>query len=390
MIGEFSTFSIERTLSQNKNTKRHICIIMQEIEEGVLVPHPISRFILREFGSKALNTQLNHARVVVDFLNHLRSYPWISQLDDVCKADVDQFFVDKVSSGLKRESLEAYESALSRFLVYCVKERMVNMDPEVDFVTLTGKHAGHKTFKSGIIMPMKTPKNKIHMIEPEYLPLLIETAARVAPEITLGVLFMFYGGLRCGEVCNLSKDAIRIGSDGKSNTMSLVVKERHLRNDISTGGAKSPETQVIGLPFEGVFKEIYDIHMKNYAGKRGDNALFINRDGKPMSAGSFRNRYGRVKREFIKALKCSGRFEERMYAAEIEGKTWDTHIGRGTFSNLLGMAGGTLPDIARARRDKSYESSLVYMDQSPAVRAKVAEIIQCSWDEYQRKKDEDN
>lgn len=100
-------------------------------------------------------------------------------------------------------------------------------------------------------------------------------------------------------------------------------------------------------------------------------ALFINRDGKAMTAESYKYRFNKVKAEFLNYLKI---IDDPKYNDYSTFK-WSTHIGRGIFTNFIISQGlCTIQGVfnprllADLRGDKNTSSAKDYIDIYNLVR----------------------
>ncbi|MEZ3468342.1 MAG: hypothetical protein K1W40_07835 [Schaedlerella sp.] len=114
--------------------------------------------------------------------------------------------------------------------------------------------------------------------------------------------------------------------------------------------------------------------MKRY---RKDNvsAVFIDKNGNPMTENTYWKRFSRVRREFIRRLYACPDMETQMYALFLESYKWSTHIGRGTYSNISARSVNNLGELAVMRGDSSLSSSLPYLNDNRAVEKKVQETF---------------
>ena len=83
-----------------------------------------------------------------------------------------------------------------------------------------------------------------------------------------------------------------------------------------------------------------------------------------MADFTYRYYFSKVKNKFIERLKESKHAELRHYAIELGTVRWSTHIGRGTFSNIISNISENILEIAQARGDDCLDSSLVYLTDS--------------------------
>ncbi|GFI16978.1 hypothetical protein IMSAGC009_02145 [Lachnospiraceae bacterium] len=90
-----------------------------------------------------------------------------------------------------------------------------------------------------------------------------------------------------------------------------------------------------------------------------------------MTVNTYWKRFNRVKKEFIRRLYECQNMETQMYAVFLESYRWSTHIGRGTYSNIVAQNANSISEIAVMRGDSSLSSSLPYLNDSRSVEKKV-------------------
>lgn len=170
---------------------------------------------------------------------------------------------------------------------------------------------------------VKPIKHKLPVV---LIPVLIQVSEIYTPDITLGVLFGILGGARTGELVNLSKGAVRPLGEFD---FRLDIKMRHFRPDVSSpkvkGEVKKQRIQRVyndklGIRLFGYnyLQEVYLKHIRQYKPLDGTNALFVENDGKAMTAKYFSDRFAILKRKFIQELKTSKDVVIYSYANTLE------------------------------------------------------------------------
>lgn len=147
-------------------------------------------------------------------------------------------------------------------------------------------------------------KQRRHNLPRELIKILIDICEIVAPEILLGVIFGILGGCRVGELVNLTNAAVRkIGN----YDYKLSIKDRMLRPDVQSirtrGTPKVARSQKIYNSYIGIelfgetkLKEIYNEHKKNFKATDGSNALFVDANGRAMTAKIFKEKFKKSKK----------------------------------------------------------------------------------------------
>ncbi|MGI2773895.1 hypothetical protein [Bacillus cytotoxicus] len=214
----------------------------------------------------------------------------------------------------------------------------------------------------------------------ELVQRFIKIAQDVAPDIVLGICFQFFGGLRAGEVVNLTKEAIESPYYWNHTNLGerkfiLKIRERHSelfknKTNLQHEGVKRPRNQaLLTNPLLSLVYKEHKQHLKrlnNQNETKNPNALFIaKRTGEPMSGKTYTELFNKVKKEFLKKISDEGRTEDYLFLTD---KKWSTHIGRGIFTNFLLQIGATIPEIAIARGDKNLSSVMSYVEDKNALQ----------------------
>lgn len=137
---------------------------------------------------------------------------------------------------------------------------------------------------------------------------------------------------------------------------------------------KRNRTQTVLPVFGDGLEKAYEAHVKSYR-KENVGAVFIDKNGNPMTVNTYWKRFNRVKREFIRRLYECPDMETQMYAIFLESYKWSTHIGRGTYSNIIAQNANNIGEIAVMRGDSSLSSSLPYLNDNRTVEKKVQDTF---------------
>lgn len=233
------------------------------------------------------------------------------------------------------------------------------------------------------ILPSQSNKNNEHHFPIKHLPLFFEVANLVAKPIALGLYLQIFGGLRVGEVVNIRRSSIKHSVNKR--TIVVDLKENMFRTDLKdSDGAnyvKKPRKQSI-LVIQDWFDQLYEDHMELFLYKEKTGALFVNRDGKAMSAKSYRQHFEKVKKYFIHCLKNCEDHNDKLLGHHLSMSKWSTHIGRGIFSNMLAEFAENPYDIAVPRGDSSLLSSLRYVKGTVRFREKLEERLSQMYEDY--------
>ena len=398
-------FQVKRTIDVNDSTKEGACICVVDTKTGFFKVHPISKFILNEF-TNSFNTQKSAAEEIKKFIN------WIF-IDNYEEFGVSSFAQLRIEDGvmylndLKRKRVSGNETVsrstlktvnryLSRFYYFLSKEGILEekLTP-VYQLNSNGKHYLVSPFiGKGFSLPPKNDlrlSNKLKAFPTDSLiSYFIEVSRKVAPEITLGIYFQFFGGLRKGEVVNLTRSSLILkGLYGKEG-VEVIIKDQtsslflHYK-DASKNQVKKQRTQIIQrLPY---MSQIVEYHFKHILNSSPENvtALFINSQGNPMTGAVYENRFKKVKKNFLKLLEGS------QFFSLLSKTSWSTHIGRGIYTNLMAKLVSSPQELAILRDDSSLETSIGYMS-SHRLQIEIETGLEKMWEngDFKYERDEDD
>lgn len=364
-------------LSDGKVIKKQFAVIgLKNLETGTHIIHPVTDFILHNWQARKFNTQKKHALNTVKFLNYIlfnrRSFRTHS-LSDLKLSDGSKYLNTLTSEGKSRGTVKDSERTLTNFYLWLIGKGVIS---SIDKNSLVKKETMHGTiyYESPfqVIYPEHQPPNVEHAFPAKYIPLLLEIAILEAMPIALGVYMQLFGGLRVGEVVNLKRTQVKRRIANRD--FLFDVKDQNFRSDLkdSAGSSyvKRTRSQRI-FQIKDWGESLFNDHIELFKARDNTNALFVNRDGKAMSGRSYRQYFDKLKRSFIEYLKTYGDIEDKLLAHHLSMMSWSTHIGRGTFTNMLAEIAENPYDIAFPRGDKSLLSSLSYMSRTERLRKKL-------------------
>ncbi|MCM3031402.1 site-specific integrase [Niallia sp. MER 6] len=371
-----------------------VLICIKRKDSSLLIPHPLSYFILQEFEYKdgSINTYFAFARTVCRFMNFVisRIQEGAEDYQDLRKKGIYglrrfhgvEFLNYKTSEKRKRNTVKDYDYHLSRFFVFLLEKGWLNEN----FTYQTNENGNVTTVFNDIngltrYLPRQTETGvirKAHKLKDFgksrffLVPLFIQTATEIAPDIALGICFEFFGGLRRGEVVNITRANIH-----EKSRKTLVIDIRDNRKilfsrlkDTSNEYPKRLRYLDPSLARQQIYTndlvwEIFYQHLKQMdidfkKGKLNNyktiQPLFYDSYGQPMSAKVFEKRFKKVKEAFLEKIKMH---EDYLL---FKDSSWSTHIGRGCFTNLLMDLGFSVTQIAIARGDTNVDSAMEYVD----------------------------
>lgn len=367
------TKQIYKTIKDDGSVRQTVSINIRLKDSGLSIPTPFNAFLL-EYQNRKTSTVALMAGIVIKFLNYIfleMKSPITSIQELTLQQGID--FLSGLSC--KPVGKKQYAECLTKFYYFCKQKDMAVFD-DVDF--LVKRNIQQREYIANIfagkyeVLPKKSIE-VIHEIDTKYLSMLFETARDIAPEIYLGFFFQFAGGLRISEVVSVEYNNIRFIRESGRLALILKLEDKDLRPDLSTAfiaKVKRNRTQTILPIFGNKLEEAYDQHIKLF---RKDNisAVFIDANGNPMTENTYRRRFNRVKSNFIRRLYECQDINAQLDSIFFGSYRWSTHIGRGTFSNIIAQNANNLGEIAIIRGDSSLSSSLPYLNDNKSVEKKV-------------------
>jgi len=366
-----------RKLSDGKVIKKQFAVIgLKKLDTDTHIIHPVTDFILHNWQARKFNTQKKHAFNIVKFLNYLmfnKHSMRIHSMSDLKLADGNKYLNTLTSEGHSIGTVKDSERTLTYFYLWLVDKGVIASIDKNSFVkkeTIHGSIYYESPFQ--VIYPERRPPNVEHSFPVKYIPLLLEIAILEAMPIALGVYIQLFGGLRVGEVVNLKRTQVK--KRIANGDFLFEIKDQNFRSDLkdSAGSSyvKRPRNQRI-FQIKDWGESLFNNHIELFKATDNTNALFVNRDGKAMSGRSYRQYFDKLKKCFIEFLKTYGDSEDKILAHHLSIMSWSTHIGRGTFTNMLAEVAENPYDIAFPRGDKSLLSSLSYMARTERLRKKL-------------------
>lgn len=360
---------IYKSINKDGSIRQLVSIDIQIKDLGISIPTPFNAFLL-EYQSRKTSTVAMVASQIARFLNYL----FITMEDPITSIDelkfqhgIDFLSMLPCQKGGKAQCSEY----LSKFYHFC-KQQGIEISDFKEEPNTYQKYTKN-VFKGRYIVEPKKTADAIHEIDTAYLPMFFDTARDIAPDICLGLFFQFAGGLRASEIVSVEYSSIRLIRDSGIFALSLKLEDKDLRPDLSSAfisKVKRNRTQVVLPIFGDRLEQAYEEHKKFYR-KENISAVFIDKNGNPMTVNTYWKRFNRVKKEFIRRLYECPNMEPQMYAVFLESYRWSTHIGRGTYSNIVAQNANSISEIAVMRGDSSLSSSLPYLNDSRSVEKKV-------------------
>lgn len=374
--------------------ERVIGIGIKQMHTNEIYPSPITNYIRNKYRrkTKSLSSQRNAAYELIKFLNYVRDQ--IKQgHEDFITLRYDGVFGLKLIHGshyITHMSIKTKNKELSSNYVYRMEGYLINF-----YKWLTE----NQIISEPINFEVESPFNSLNLetIYPgreenvssrlvdfgenryDLVLKFIKIAQNESPDIALGICFQLFGGLRLGEVVNLTKNSIQTPyywneNDFGEKKFILQIRDRTIqlfpqKKNTAHEQVKKPRDQA--LLVNPVLSKIYKEHklflkrMENRNKVKNKDALFVcTRTGNAISGSSYQNKFKKIQKSFLNQLSQEGRVQDYLFLTD---KEWSTHICRGIFTNFLLQINASIPEIAIARGDKSITSMMKYVEEKNAL-----------------------
>lgn len=360
--------NINTDTGEVKNEYRVVIKLVNTINGRSRV-HRYTSFINLWLDSK-LATPQARAKEIVAFLNYITFETDINGLQTLSNLTIDHgvMFLEHLSEKTNsRQTVLKHDSTLTHFYYFLTKRSLLNHITKRDFVVKNnrGPKSIESLFRGRYVLPEKNKKKLIHQLELELTFEFLYTAFHESNQIALGVYFQFFGGLRVSEVLNLTYDDLNeVGPFGRNGIVAHI-KDNNLRPEQKKHTPTSPkkEREQVIFGVGDLLESMYIDHQQSYQ-LPTTRAVFINRDGKPMSKGSYYSFFNKAKDRFLQRLKDSGDVDYMLASSFLMEKEWATHIGRGIFSHMIAKEAKNATEIAVLRGDARLDSALQYLSDS--------------------------
>jgi len=364
--------------------KTFALIVLNNTDLDTHIIHPLSQFILDNWKSSQYNTQRKHAINIVAFLNYLnqnKKQLKLNSLQALTKLNGTKYLNKLVLTGIRKDTIKNYERTLTLFYYWLAKNKIsLNFKIE-DFEKVNNQFGEYIKSPFNPLYPNKSIKNIEHSLPISYIPLLLEVAISVAKPIALGIFFQIFGGLRISEVINLKRTEVT--RKLKAGNFLFTLENQYNRPDLKEHpSVKRPRHQEV-FEINDWGHSLFRDHINLFKPKvNHTNALFINRDGNALSERSYRQYFQKVKDTFIYLLENKGDFEQKLLAKNLKVMKWSTHIGRGTFTNIIAEEAKNPYEIAHLRGDSDISSALTYMSSTDRLHKKIEEKFSSMHNQY--------
>lgn len=395
-----------------KDSAEVIIVQYDDSNKNVWIPSSLTNFIYHKYNNKSLNTKMKVARTVCSFINYLYAQVIIgedSQFEVLKERGLFGLnhghlasYINYISRDEKRISYETVkdkENYLIKFYSFLNNRDITDKSAKINKKLIKsndsnkrGQYVEISPFDESDDYTIKYPsKNKsaskvLKDMEEDVWNRFLEFAEEHYPNIALGVAFQCMGGLRMGEVVNLSIDSIETCKSQQHIKVEIddrqaeFFRDRNV-NELKSQTKKNRFNQPV-FDFNGNLFDLLDKHMKNLANNpkvKNTSALFVNSQGNPMTGESYYRYFMNLKNDFLEFLENEG-FAQ--LSNKLSKYKWGTHIGRHIFTNHL-IKIGAVSDangdpvakyLMALRGDASERSSSVYIDTKAVIEVVIGKI----------------
>ncbi|MCW3792636.1 hypothetical protein OM416_13660 [Paenibacillus sp. LS1] len=357
---------------------------------GVEIPHPVTDF-LQEYRSKTMSLERERqiASLVCQFLNYVREKT-ISGDSDFSKLidqgiyglnfihgsrflDYQDEQVNNRGRRVKRSTVDRKEYILTLFYSFFQKRKVISHNLIIPtYRNEKGQLVNASPFTRRRSNSQREPVRKdlrdFGENRQQIIVELLDTACstKVGKTIALGLAIQVFGGLRRGEVVNLTTSSVM--KIGKSLVVHVQDRQDHLfshKKNTTKEQVKKERVQDL-LPSEYLIK-LYIDHMawlNEYTKKIRPpvkDALFINCSGRALTGKSYEQKFKKIVHKYLKVLLDQDRYDDYTY---LTSKPFNTHTLRGVFTNIcLDDLNMSIRETANARGDSSDTTVAAYLDQ---------------------------
>jgi integrase len=358
-----------------------------------------SMYFFKRLGNKRIETLDYHAKILVLFLNYIffdnyEKYK-MKNINELKIEHGNDFLRDysrgKIGNENKsKTTVQKAEQVINNFYRFLYKncEGMKFLTSK-DFIVKSSNSLGFsrknnnkESFENLFFVEYakRRPPKRLKSMSINLFSEILQVCNIYYPELKLAICLQAFGGLRRGEVCNVTKDKIQYGFLGKEYSwfvIDLTEKTRMREDLVSVGNIKKRRLQPIHPIFLGIFTKVYNEHLELIKSRKNTyGALFLNRHDEAMTDESYEQKFERIIKLVIERLGNRGDFDSSSELNILVAASVNTHILRHFFTQFISKLETTRTpsEIAYWRGDSSLESALTYLRCSPVIDDKIKEI----------------
>ncbi|MBT2677373.1 site-specific integrase [Bacillus sp. ISL-35] len=418
------------TTNEITNKKTVIAVKLERKIDGAYVIDPLTNSFLKDelwSNNTALNTQKKYMRTICSFLNYCR---YMVSRDETEFADLkDGLFkmkfrhaclflqdqVARVESGeIKPNTVGEMEYPLLRFYQYLLDCGVINENVNKILEIERKKNkikTIHNPFRQIGTYYVPFPKNEMVFQSVrdftddsfedrlENIRLMINLARNYYKDIAFALCLMFYGGLRLGEVVNMTRsnlirpvfyDDDDTGEDGfvvhvEDNPELFAGKKTKSNNQVKRR-TKFAALEVIDIPLVSDVYKDHKLHIKYLEREKKINNNFAffysTHKGVPLTYNAAYYQFKKLGEIFIETLVENGdkKTLENLTDVDTNDFKMTPHLCRAVFTNLGIDLGYTKEQMKNRRGDLSPHALEAYWNRK-IVKKKRQEVVSTMQDE---------
>ena len=324
--------------------RKYSCIVLEDRNSGDIVSYTgLERYVVDLSDVTLGESTYSYAESRVrGFLNYILHETDINFIHEISLNDIRRYLeyrrIDEKGEEVTSDAWGRIRSDVNAFLMNYYKHNKDKVpfhyspDNLMEIAIVkektdrgTRKHVISRYKTLGIKEPKKN--NNCHRkrtIMHGHLEAMLYAARKYDPMIHLAICLMAYAGLREGEVVNLSFSDIRLsGGLGIVDKIEIDLKDsdKFRKGKTHTGVIKKIREQLVFTDFIDAVEEAIEFHKDYLEAKglptEGKNAVFYNKQGRPMSVTTLLSRIKDLfVNHFLRVLK------ETSESTEFEGETY--------------------------------------------------------------------
>lgn len=400
-------YYIYETYGDSSYKQECVGIGLYDSNKDIVYPTPVTDFIKNKFRKKngGLSTQKNPAHEVCKFLNYCREQAHIGNKQFVelkhaglfgLKLVHGSIYISEISARSRDGKLSvSYANRIINYLNMfyrwlqereIIQETITEIYKEKIFKYMSdGKEKTKKVLVLNDVFDKPEldtlyPNSKDNSIPHKLVDFgkyryelskeFIDIAEKEANDIYIGVLLQFLGGLRQGEVVNVTKDCLLTKPEGYildiQDNQELLFPEK---KSLASEQVKNPREQPLLWNRRLEFAWGEQLERLEFLRKKGivtnrKALLVVQSTGKVITGSMYREQFNHVRDLLIEKMSMEGREYEFQF---LTSAPWSSHLARGVFTNFCFDLGMTVSEVALARGDAGLGAIMRYVERLSAV-----------------------
>lgn len=384
---------LKDTIDNQEIHKVVICLRKQGCKYGVISP---ATSLLAQWNGLKPKTVYEYAMRLTQFLNYAyleRRIKEFRDIDSMLVAD----YINALGKTHSRSYVKESYDVLKKVFYYAVYkyEDICSISAQEIIPCVNGKSKKVSLIWPNVetryILPSKSMNkntvNKLTTLDDVIVFHFLDIASIEAPQFALGFYFLFLGGLRASEVCNLTTD------DMPRNIKQYTSFYLNLYDKVLDSDSKYTSLSLnkrIRKQWIIIVPELFNPIWKRFNEKKLRGPIVTNRAGQAITLKGFEYNFNKVKTILIKQLEKSSDCRDKALAFKLSMMTWGSHIGRGYYSNLLMRLAENPYEVSAGRGDTQFGSVLPYAEESEQLRSTIMGILSDMYSKYKGGQNEKN